>query len=347
MRAVQLQVRAYPEGPVGREHFEIADVDLANPGPGQVLVRNTWTSVDPGLRLRLRSSAPEGYFVSFPLHQPMDGVLTVGEVIASAADGFAVGDNVWHAQGWRSHALVDAGAEAMNGIGTLRVLDTDGTPPQWYLGPLGAMGITAYSGLAVTQALGGGERIWISAAAGAVGALATQIAVRLGHRVIASAGTDEKVAWLLDEVGVEAAFNHRIEPPREALRRLAPEGIDVYFDNVGGEHLEAALDAMRMFGRIALCGSISDYESTAVGPRNLFLATAKHLTLTGFRGSLHLDLLEEMQRRVGDWHREGSISYRETVYDGLEQAPQALADMLAGRTVGKTLVRLQPHRPLG
>jgi NADPH-dependent curcumin reductase CurA len=325
---------------VGPEHFETVDVDLPSPGSGQVLVRNTWTSVDPGLRLRLRPEAPEGYFASFALHQPMDGVLTVGEVIASSADGFEVGDTVWHAQGWRSHALVDAGAEVMNGIGTLRVLDTDGTPPQWYLGPLGAMGITAYSGLAVAGALGGGERIWISAAGGAVGALATQIAVQLGHRVIASAGTDEKVSWLLDEAGVEAAFNYRTEPPREALRRRAPEGIDVYFDNVGGEHLEAALDAMRMFGRIALCGSVSDYESTPVGPRNLFLATAKHLTLTGFRGSLHLDLLGEMQQRVGGWLRQGSITYRDSVYDGLQHAPRALADMLAGRTVGKTLVRI-------
>jgi NADPH-dependent curcumin reductase CurA len=192
----------------------------------------------------------------------------------------------------------------------------------------------------VADALGGGERIWVSAAAGAVGALATQIAVQLGHRVIASAGADEKVSWLLDEAGAAAAFNYRTEPPREALRRHAPEGLDVYFDNVGGEHLEAALDAMRMFGRIALCGSISDYESTPVGPRNLFLATAKHLTLTGFRGSLHLDLLDEMQRRVGAWLRDGSITYRETVYDGLEHAPAALADMLAGRTTGKTLVRL-------
>jgi NADPH-dependent curcumin reductase CurA len=340
MKSVQVHLAAYPEGHVGPEHFVVVDVDLPSPAPGQVLVRNTWTSVDPGLRLRLRPSAPEGYFASFGLRRPMDGILTVGEVVASEAEGFGVGDTVWHAQGWRSHALVDAGAEVMNGIGTLRVLDTVDTPPQWYLGPLGAMGITAYSGLVVAGALGGGERVWISAAAGAVGALATQIAVQLGHRVVASAGTDEKVSWLLDEAGVEAAFNYRSEPPREALRRHAPEGLDVYFDNVGGEHLEAALDSMRMFGRIALCGSISDYESSPVGPRNLFLATAKHLTLTGFRGSLHLDLLEEMQRRVGDWLRGGAITYQETVYDGLANAPTALADMLAGRTTGKTLVRL-------
>lgn len=336
----QVQVAAYPTGAVSPEHFEVVEVEVADPGPGQVLVRNTWTSVDPGLRLRLRAEAPEGYFASFPLGRAMDGVLTVGEVIESRAEGFEIGDTVWHPGGWREYALVDAGAELMNGAGTLRVLDVSGTPPQWYLGPLGAIGLTAYSGLAVARALEGGETLWVSAAAGAVGALVAQVAVQLGHRVVASAGSPEKVDWLLDEVGVAAAFDYKQEPPTKALQRLVPEGIDIYFDNVGGDHLEAALDAMRMHGRIALCGSVSDYESTPVGPRNLFLATAKHLTLTGFRGSLHMDLLTGMQTRLGGWLRDGSISHRETVYAGLEQAPQAMQDMLAGRTTGKTLVRL-------
>ena len=340
MKNSQLQVVAYPEGEVGSEHFELVEVELPAPRPGQVLVRNTWTSVDPGVRLRLRPEAPSGYFSAFPLGSPMDGILTVGEVLESQASGFAVGDTVWHSHGWREHAIADADAEMMNGVGTLRVLDVDGIPPQWYLGPLGAMGLTAYSGLSVAQALEGRQWLWVSAAAGAVGALVAQIGVQLGHRVVASAGSADKVAWLLEEVGVEAAFNYREEPPAQALPRLAPEGIDVYFDNVGGDHLEAALDAMRPFGRISLCGSISDYESEAIGPRNLFLATAKHLTLTGFRGSLHFDLLEEMQTRVGAWLRDGSITYRESVYDGLDRAPQAMSDMLAGRTTGKTLVRL-------
>lgn len=340
MTSAQLQVLSYPDGEVGPENFEVVEVDLPSPRPGQVLVRNTWTSVDPGVRLRLRPEAPSGYFSAFALGAPMDGILTVGEVLESQAPGFAVGDTVWHSLGWREHAIVDAGAEMMNGVGTLKVLDVEDTPPQWYLGPLGAMGLTAYSGLAVARALEGRQWLWVSAAAGAVGALVAQIAVQLGHKVVASAGSAEKVAWLLDEVGVEAAFNYREEAPAHALPRLAPEGIDVYFDNVGGDHLEAALDAMRPFGRISLCGSISDYESTATGPRNLFLATAKHLTLTGFRGSLHVDLLDEMQTRVSDWLRNGSITYRESVYEGLDQAPRAMADMLAGRTTGKTLVRL-------
>jgi NADPH-dependent curcumin reductase CurA len=336
----QVQVVSYPEAEVSPEHFEVVTVEVPEPGPGQVLVRNTWTSVDPGLRLRLRPQAPAGYFASFPVGRAMDGVLTVGEVVASNAEGFVVGDTVWHPYGWREHAVVDAGVELMNGAGTMRVLDVADTPPQWYLGPLGAIGLTAYSGLAVVGALDGRETLWVSAAAGAVGSLVAQMGVRLGHRVIASAGSPEKVAWLLDEVGVAGAFDYRREPPTQALRRLAPEGIDVYFDNVGGDHLEAALEALRMRGRIALCGSISDYEAEPTGPRNIFLATAKHLTLSGFRGSLHMDLLGEMQSRLGDWLREGSVTHRETVYDGVEQAPTALYDMLAGRTQGKTLVSL-------
>lgn len=338
MHGTEIQVHRHPDGRVGPESFRLVKAPVCGPRPGQVLVKNTWTSIDPGLRLRLGAEAPQGYFVAFPLDQPMDGILTIGEVIASRAAGFEVGDTVWHSLGWRTHSLVDADAEAMNGVGTLRVLDVHRFPAQWYLGPLGAMGLTAYAGLSVAGALEERKRVWVSAAAGAVGSLATQIALRLGHEVVASAGSDEKVEWL---AGLGAkAFNYRSTPPHEALRELAPDGIDVYFDNVGGDHLEAALDMMRMFGRIALCGSISEYESAPAGPRNLFLATAKHLTLTGFRGSLHVDLLEEMQERLGAWLLEGSLTYPETVYDGLDQAPQALADMLAGRTTGKTLVRL-------
>jgi hypothetical protein len=202
------------------------------------------------------------------------------------------------------------------------------------------MGLTAYAGLRVAGALGGGEVLWVSAGAGAVGSLVAQTARLLGHRVIASAGTTEKVRWLQETLGV-AAFSHRDEELGPALRRLAPDGIDVYFDNVGGDHLEAALDSLRMHGRVALCGTVSDYESEPRGPGNLFLATAKHLTLAGFRGSLHLDLLPQMQAQVGEWLRDGRLVAAETVYDGLEAAPRALADMLRGRTRGKTLVRLQ------
>jgi len=343
VKSAELQVASYPDGEVGSQHFvtvtaEVPD-DVDGLADGEVLVRNTWTSVDPGLRLRLRAAAPDGYFQAFSLGAPMDGILTVGEVVASRAAGFATGDPVWHSLGWREYSVVRAADETMNGIGTLRRLDLDGNDPQWFLGALGPMGLTAYAGLAVAGALGGGEVLWVSAGAGAVGSLVAQMARLLGHQVIASAGSPEKVVWLQDVLGVDA-FDYRDEQPARALKRLAPDGIDVYFDNVGGDHLEAALDALRVHGRVALCGAVADYESEPRGPRNLFLATAKHLTLSGFRGSLHLDRLPELQARVGQWLRDGQLVCQETVYEGLAAAPLALADMLSGRTLGKTLVRL-------
>jgi len=338
----EIRVRRYPVGPVTPQDFEVVEVDVPDPGPGQVLVRNTWTSVDPGLRLRLRPDAPAGYFVAFPVGQPMDGIMAVGEVVASRVPGFAPGDVVSHAQGWREYAVVDAAVEQLGGIGTLTRLDVSDAEPQWYLGPLGGMGLTAYAGLHVVDALKGGETVWVSAAAGAVGSLAVQIAKLRGNRVIASAGSEEKVAWLRDSLGVEA-FNYR-DGGLDALGELAPDGIDVYFDSVGGEHLEAALDHLRRDGRAALCGSISEYESESKGPRNLFLAVSKDLTLRGFRGSSNLHLMAEMQQAVAGWLRSGDLVHRETVYDGLDAAPDALAAMIAGSTVGKTLVSIDSGR---
>ena len=290
----EIRVRRYPAGPVASDDFEVVEVAVPEPGPGQVLVRNTWTSVDPGLRLRLRPDAPSGYFTAFPLGQAMDGIMAVGEVVASRADGFAPGDTVSHALGWRDFAVVDPTAPLLGGIGTLTRLDVALSQPQWHLGPLGGMGLTAYAGLHVVDALKGGETVWVSAAAGAVGSLVVQIAKLLGHRVIASAGTPDKVAWLRDVVGVDA-FDYRDAELSEVLADLAPEGLDVYFDSVGGDHLEAALAQLNRGGRVAICGSISEYESAPKGPRNLFLAVAKDLTLRGFRGSSNLHLLPEAE----------------------------------------------------
>jgi NADPH-dependent curcumin reductase CurA len=202
------------------------------------------------------------------------------------------------------------------------------------------MGLTAYAGLFDVAELRTGDVVWVSAAAGAVGSLAAQFAKLRGHCVIGSAGSDEKVAYLLDELGLDAAFNHRAAPVAELLREAAPEGIDVYFDSVGGDHLEAALEHLNRGGRAVLCGSISEYESAPRGPRNLFLAVSKDLTLRGFRGSSNLHLMPEMQHVVGGWLGTGELVHRETVFTGLESAPHALAEMIAGRTIGKTLVSI-------
>jgi NADPH-dependent curcumin reductase CurA len=335
----EIRVVRYPVGEVTPDDFEVVEVDVPDPAPGQVLVRNTWTSVDPGLRLRLRPDAPAGYFVNFPLGRALDGVMAVGQVVDSRAPGFAPGDLVSHAQGWREFAAVRPGEAQLGGLGTLTRLDADGVEPSLFLGPLGGMGLTAYAGLHVVGALDGGETVWVSAAAGAVGSLAVQIAKLSGNRVVASAGSAEKVGWLRDVLGVEA-FDYHAGDLRAQLRAVAPDGIDVYFDSVGGRHLEAALDHLNRGGRAALCGSISDYESAPKGPDNLFLAVSKDLTLRGFRGSSNLHLLPEMQRRMSGWLRSGELVHRETVFEGLESAPRALAQMIAGHTTGKTLVSL-------
>ncbi len=338
----EIRPATYPHGEVRPSDFRIVEVDVPEPAPGQVLVRNTWTSVDPALRIRLRERAPEGYFPSFALGAPMDGILTVGEVADSRADGFEQGDTVWHAAGWRDYAVIEAGKEEMRGLATLTRLDTSVAPPQAYLGVVGANGLTAYAGLVHVGELREGDVVWVSAAAGSVGSLVGQIAKNLGHRVIGSAGSDEKVRYLLEELGFDAAFNYKSGPVADLLRGAAPDGIDLYFDNVGGDHLEAALTMLRRWGRVALCGSISEYDATEPqpGPSNLFLATAKDLTLRGFRGSSYPTHLPEVQQRLGEWLRTGKIKWQETIVDGLENAPEALARVMRGDTLGKTLVRI-------
>src|SRR5947209_8916101 len=260
-RARQVQLVEYPVGEVTPDHFVTVEVEVPEPQPGQVLVRNTFTSVDPGMRLRLRESGPAGYFNSFPLNAAMDDIWAVGEVIESRAEGFETGDAVWHAKGWRDYAIVTAGEPALAGIATLARLDTSVASAETYLGPLGAMGVTAYAGIVDAAELREGDVVWVSAAAGAVGSLAAQIAKLRGHRVIGSAGSDHKVAHLLADLGLDAAFNHRRGPLAASLATAAPDGIDVYFDNVGGDHLRVALGALRRGGRVALCGAVAEYDS--------------------------------------------------------------------------------------
>jgi NADPH-dependent curcumin reductase CurA len=340
LKGREVQLAARPHGELRTGDFRIAVAPVRDPGPGEVLVRNTWTSVDPGLRLRFAERTPDGYFAPFGVRAALDGIMTVGEVVESRADGFTAGDTVWHASGWRDYAVVAAGERALGGLGTLTRLDTSLAPAQRYLGPLGGMGLTAYAGLFDVAELRQDDVVWVSAAAGAVGSLAAQFAKLRGHWVVGSGGSDEKVSYLLDELGLDAAFNHRAGPVAELLREAAPDGIDVYFDCVGGDHLEAALGALRRGGRVALCGAVSQYGRAPSGPTNLFQATANDLTLRGFRGSSHLHRMGDMFKDVSGWLAAGRLRYRETIVDGLERAPEALARMLAGDTIGKTLVRI-------
>ena len=340
--ARQVQLIEHPEGEVTPAQFRVVEVELPDPDAGEVLVRNLFTSVDPALRLQLRRQGPAGYFSGFPLNGPMDGIMTVGEVIQSRAEGFEAGDFVTHGWGWRDLAVVPVGVLSVGGVGTLAKIDTTIGPPQMFLGPLGNMGLTAYVGLVDGAELRDGDVVWISAAAGAVGSLAAQIAKIQGHRVIGSAGSPAKVRYLLDELGLDAAFDYHAGPVLDQLRNAAPDGIDVYFDNVGGDHLQAALATLRRWGRVAMCGAISEYELVGPqpGPTNLFQMVANDLTLRGFRASTHLHRLGESSRILGEWLADGRLRYHQTIVDGLEHAPDALVAMLAGETVGKTLVRI-------
>jgi NADPH-dependent curcumin reductase CurA len=346
MKSHQVQLVEYPNGPIDPSHFRVAEVDLREPADGEVLVRNTYTSVDPGMRLRLRESGPAGYFNSFPLGAAMDEILTVGEVVESRAEGFAPGDVVTHADGWRDYAVVTAGVPALGGVGTLAHIDTAVAPQEKFLGPVGNMGLTAYVGLVDGAQVREDDVVWVSAAAGAVGSLAAQLAKLRGHRVIGSAGSAAKVRYLLDDLGLDAAFDYHDGPVADQLRAAAPDGIDVYFDNVGGDHLQAALSVLRPWGRVAMCGAISEYESTEPqpGPTNLFQAVSNNLTLRGFRASSYLHRFPEAQRELGAYLAEGRLVYQETIVEGLERAPEALVRMLTGDTTGKTLVKVADPR---
>jgi NADPH-dependent curcumin reductase CurA len=328
----EIRLAARPEGEPKPSDFELAAVELPGPADGQVLVRNTYMSVDPYMRGRM--SDAKSYVPPFALGTPLDGA-AVGEVVASRADGLAEGDVVLHGLGWREHAVLDAGAA--------RRLDLGGLPPSAFLGVLGMPGLTAYVGLLDVAGLRDGDVVFVSGAAGAVGSLAGQIAKLRGHRVIGSAGSAEKVAFLRDELGFDAAFDYKDGPVTELLAQAAPDGIDLYFDNVGGDHLAAAIDAFNTHGRVALCGSISGYNdpSGRPGPSNLHLAVGKRLTLRGFIVTDHGARMKDFISEIAPAVRDGRVKFRETVVDGgLEQAPQAIIDLLRGANTGKMVVRL-------
>ncbi|MFI9010471.1 NADP-dependent oxidoreductase [Actinosynnema sp. NPDC053489] len=329
--AREIRLASRPVGFPTPEDFALAEVAVPAIGDGQLLVRNRVMSVDPYMRGRM--NAGKSYVAPYEVGKALEGG-AVGEVVASEAAGFEVGDTVLHGFGWRDYAAVDA-AHATK-------VDPEAAPLAAYLGVLGMPGMTAYVGLLEVAAFREGDVVFVSGAAGAVGQVAGQIArLRGAKRVIGSAGSDAKVAYLLDELGFDAAFNYKDGPVGELLAQAAPEGVDVYFDNVGGEHLEAAIDSFNDFGRAALCGSISNYNTTTpTGVRNLGLAVGKRLSLRGFLVLDHGDVREAFLREVGGWVASGELRYRETVTDGLERAPEAFIGMLRGENLGKALVTL-------
>jgi hypothetical protein len=268
-----------------------------------------------------------------------DAVGVVEQVAEGAVDrdgaAIVVGDTVTHMLGWRTRAIVAAK--------TARVLDTSLAPAQAYLGVLGMPGLTAYAGLLRIGEFVEGERVFVSSAAGPVGSLVGQLARLKGASlVVGSAGGPEKTSWLLDEAGFDAAIDYKAVPIRMGLARAAPEGIDVYFDNVGGDHLEAAIRALRLRGRAAICGMISVYNATeaAPGPRNMPMIIGKRLTLRGFIVFDHADLRPQFEAEVGKWLADGKIVWRETVLEGIDNAANGFRDMMAGANTGKVLIHL-------
>lgn len=330
MSATSREVRlvARPRGLPRESDFELAEVKLPGPAEGEVLIRNSYISVDPYMRPRMNDV--RSYQRAFQLGEALTGG-AVGRVAVSRDPRWPEGAWVQHGLGWREWAVSEGS----------RLLSVDPTlaPVSTALGVLGMTGFTAWFGLLDFGQPAAGETVFVSAAAGAVGSVAGQIAKLRGCSVIGAAGSDEKVAWLR-ELGFDKAFNYRSTPVREALA----DGIDVYFDNVGGETLEAAIRALRLHGRIVACGSISGYndERAGPGPRNLFMIVTKRLRMQGYIISDHYDRYGEFLAEMGGWVRDGRVRYRETIVDGIEAAPRAFIGLLEGENIGKMLVRVGP-----
>ncbi|MFI5934434.1 NADP-dependent oxidoreductase [Actinoplanes sp. NPDC051494] len=332
VQSTEIHLAARPHGAPTLDDFATVRTEVPDPGPGQILVRNALMSVDPYMRGRMDDR--KSYVAPFALGAPLEGG-AVGEVVASGADGFRAGDHVLHGLGWREYALLDA-------RGATKV-DTGVAPLGAYLGILGMIGTTAYACLMRTAEFRKGDAVFVSSAAGAVGSVAGQLArIKGASRVIGSAGSAAKVSYLLDELGFDAAFNYRDGPVRDQLAAAAPDGIDVYFDNVGGDHLEAAIARLNVHGRIGVCGMISVYNATepVPAPRNLAQVIGKRLTLRGMLVADHRDLRDEYLAEAAPLVADGTLKLRETVHEGIGDAPAAFLSMLGGQDTGKVLVRL-------
>ncbi|MGX6602526.1 NADP-dependent oxidoreductase [Micromonosporaceae bacterium Da 78-11] len=329
----EIRLASRPTGWPTADNFDLVEVAVDEPGPGQILVRNLFMSVDPYMRGRMNDV--KSYTPPFQLGAPLDGG-AIGEVVASGSDDVPVGTVVLHGLGWRDHAVLDA-AQA-------RAVDPDAAPTlSAYLGVLGMTGLTAYAGLLDIAQFREGDTVFVSGAAGAVGSMVGQIARLKGaKRVIGSAGSAEKVAHLVDDLGFDAAFNYKEGPVVKQLRAAAPDGIDVYFDNVGGEHLEAAISVLNRYGRVAMCGAIAQYNDTepAAAPRNLAAVIGKELNLRGFIVSNHFNRMPAFVAEMSGWLQSGQLSWRETVVDGLDNAPEAFLGLLRGENTGKMVIRL-------
>jgi len=332
----EIHLRSRPDGMPTADNFEVVEARVPEINAGQMLVRNVWMSVDPYMRGRMVDR--KSYVPPFQLGAPLDGG-SVGRVVASRHPDFAEGDYVcgFASGGWREFYVSDGSM--------LQKVDPTLAPLQAYLGVMGMPGLTAYTSLLRIGEPQQGETIFVSAAAGAVGSVVCQIAKLKGCRVVGSAGSEAKVGWLEREAGVDAAINYRsCGDLMAAVANVCPQGIDIYYENVGGEHLEVALDLMNKNGRLVMCGMISLYNATAPppGPRNLINVVGRSLKMQGFIVSDFLDMVPAFFTDMGRWIGAGKIKWQETVVDGIENAPKAFIGLFSGDNLGKMLVRLGP-----
>ena len=329
----EIHLRSRPHGLPTADNFALVSVEVPAPsGPDQVLVRNRFISVDPYMRGRMRDT--RSYTAPFGLDEPLTGG-AVGEVVGSTSDQFAEGDFVLHMFGWREYALAEPRQ--------LTKVDPSLAPLQSFLGVLGMPGMTAYVGLLDIGKPQPGETVFVSGAAGAVGSEVCQIAKIQGCRVVGSTGSQVKARWLEEVAGVDVAINYKeTSNLRSELKKACPDGIDVYFENVGGVHLEAALQYMNNFGRIAVCGMISMYNATSAqpGPANMALMIGRRLKMQGFIVSDHLERRDDFLRDVSGWMREGKLKWEETILDGIESTPEAFIGLFHGENLGKMLVKV-------
>jgi NADPH-dependent curcumin reductase CurA len=318
-----------PQGLPTDENFALKEIELPPLADGMVRVRNSWLSVDPYMRGRMNDV--KSYVPPFQIDQPMEGG-AIGEVVESKADGFAPGDKVLHMAGWRDEAVLDAR--------TVNKLPNLGAEPQAFLGNLGVTGATAYFGLLDVASAKEGDIVFVSAAAGAVGSAVVQIAKAKGMTVIGSAGGPEKCEFVRS-LGADHVVDYKAQPVLKGLAAAAPEGIDVYFDNVGGDHLDAAFALARMRARFAICGMIEGYNKAEPASfRFIMRVIAMRIRMQGFIVFDFQSRMDEFYREMGQLIAAGKLNSQETVVDGLEKMPDAFRGLFSGDNFGKMLVRL-------
>jgi NADPH-dependent curcumin reductase CurA len=326
----EIRLASRPGGFPTAANFTLASTEVPKLRDQEVLVRNRFMSVDPYMRGRM--NAGKSYVPPFEIGKPLEGG-AIGDVIESLAKDFKPGDAVISNLGWREYGIASPKE--------LHAVNREVQPLSIYLGALGMTGMTAWVGLNLVE-VKAGDVIFISGAAGAVGSLAGQLAKLRGCRVIGAAGSMEKVRFLRDECGFDFAFNYKAGSLLEHLSEGAPDGIDVYFDNVGGGLLEAALSALREHGRIIACGAISGYnaETSRPGPSNLFNMITKRLTMKGMIVRDWMDRQGEFEKEVGGYFRAGKLKHKETVVEGIDHAVDAFLGLFHGQNMGKMVVKL-------